>query len=60
MNTFMWEHPSTRQNIDTLKEWDYIEIPPVKKMLASGDIGYGAMADIDHIVSQVQNALPSL
>ncbi|CAK8673707.1 unnamed protein product [Clavelina lepadiformis] len=59
MNTFMWEHPSTRRNIDTLKEWGYIEIPPVSKALACGDVGVGAMAEIEQIVSQIQIAITS-
>ena len=35
----MWEHPLTDRHIQTLKDLGYIQIPPVAKTLACGDIG---------------------
>ena len=35
MNTFMWEHPVTRQQLDVLTQWGYTVIPPVVKILGS-------------------------
>ena len=39
MNTFMWDHPITSTQIDTLKTFGYKEIPCIKKKLACGDTG---------------------
>lgn len=55
MNTRMWEHPITKQQVDTLKSWSHVEIPPTSKKLMCGDIGVGAMAEVVHIVQQVIN-----
>ena len=60
MNTVMWHHPSTKRNINILKEFGYKEIPPVSKHLACGEEGIGAMANIkdivQHIADVIQNA----
>ncbi|XP_075978284.1 phosphopantothenoylcysteine decarboxylase [Anticarsia gemmatalis] len=50
MNTRMWEHPITSQQIATLKQWGHIEIPPISKKLMCGDTGIGAMAEVSTIV----------
>ena len=39
MNTYMWNHPITRVQIEKLKEFGYKELPPVVKKLACGDFG---------------------
>lgn len=39
MNTAMWEHPITAQQVDQLKAFGYIEIPCVAKKLVCGDQG---------------------
>ena len=39
MNTHMWNHPITNQQIQILKSWGYIEIPCIEKTLACGDTG---------------------
>lgn len=41
MNTLMWTHPFTRQQIGTLLDLGVTVIPPVSKKLACGDIGLG-------------------
>ena len=35
MNTFMWEHPVTSQQLAILSQWGYTVIPPVVKTLGS-------------------------
>lgn len=57
MNTRMLNHPVTRPQIDQLVSWGYIEIPTVEKLLACGDLGFGAMADVDTIASKVAVSL---
>ena len=46
MNTFMWEHPITGEQIAKLKEWGYMVVDPVEKTLMCGDSGKGAMASL--------------
>lgn len=53
MNTRMWEHPITAQQIETLRSWGLQEIPCVAKTLMCGDTGLGAMAEVDTIVARV-------
>lgn len=55
MNTRMWEHPLTAKQISVLKEWGYIEIPPISKTLMCGDTGIGAMAEVDTIVNKIKS-----
>lgn len=57
MNTFMYEHPLTAMHIDTLKRFGYLEIPCIRKKLACGDIGYGAMAEVSSLVSALEQAI---
>lgn len=39
MNTAMWEHPLTAQQVGQLKAFGYVEIPCVSKKLVCGDQG---------------------
>ena len=39
MNTAMWEHPLTTQQVGQLKAVGYVEIPCVSKKLVCGDQG---------------------
>ena len=57
MNTSMWNHPITAQQIAILKSWGYIEIPCISKTLMCGDQGLGAMAEISSIVDKVNELL---
>lgn len=57
MNTFMWTHPVTKAQIETLRSWGYTEIPCVEKVLMCNDKGLGAMAEPETIVDFVAKAL---
>ncbi|XP_022104711.1 phosphopantothenoylcysteine decarboxylase-like [Acanthaster planci] len=57
MNTHMWNHPITAEQINTLKSLGYSEVPCVEKKLACGDTGAGAMAEVSTIVTAVLDAL---
>jgi len=57
MNTFMWEHPITSTQVNTLKTWGYKEIPPIEKVLMCKDVGKGAMAEPDTIANVVCDTL---
>jgi phosphopantothenoylcysteine decarboxylase len=39
MNTFMWAHPFTQPQLDTLRKIGYTVVGPVGKKLACGDVG---------------------
>lgn len=53
MNTVMWEHPVTAEQIAILKQRGVQVIPPVSKTLACGDVGIGAMAEPSTIADVV-------
>ncbi|KAL7736351.1 hypothetical protein ACLKA6_014822 [Drosophila palustris] len=53
MNTRMYDHPITREQIDKLVSWGYKEIPCISKTLMCGDTGNGAMAEVLTIVEAV-------
>jgi hypothetical protein len=53
MNTNMWQHPITRRQINTMREFGYQIVYPQNKMLACGDEGMGAMANIDDIIKSI-------
>lgn len=55
MNTRMYEHPITSQQIAILKSFGYREVPVVSKKLMCGDVGPGAMAEVETIVEYIRN-----
>ena len=57
MNTAMYENPITQRNIRTLSEFGVKMIEPREALLACGDLGKGALADTEDIISAVQKAL---
>ena len=57
MNSFMYDHPITEQQINTLRQFGYELIPPVEKHLACGDFGIGAMAPVESIVNCIKARL---
>ncbi|CAN0329102.1 unnamed protein product, partial [Phaeothamnion confervicola] len=57
MNTAMWQHPFTRRHLDALRDLGVTVVDPVAKMLACGDTGVGALADLPAIVVAVREAL---
>jgi phosphopantothenoylcysteine decarboxylase len=70
MNTAMWEHPLTAQQLNQIESFGIHPngqksgtcihvIPPQVKMLACGEMGVGAMADVSTIVEMVYDILES-
>ncbi len=57
MNTNMYENPIVQDNIGKLKERGYRFIEPKASLLACGDLGKGALADVDEIVGVIMKAL---
>ena len=42
----MWEHPSTAAHLAALERWGVAVVPPASKMLACGQRGTGALAEV--------------
>lgn len=57
MNTAMYENPVTQRNIQTLKEYGYHFIEPKEAMLACGDLGKGALADVETIINTIKELM---
>lgn len=56
MNTKMYDNPLTQRNLTILKDIGYKEITPKSALLACGDVGRGALADISTIVENITEA----
>jgi phosphopantothenoylcysteine synthetase/decarboxylase len=57
MNTRMYENPIVQENIQKLKRFGYQFIEPREARLADGDVGKGALADVDDIIRCVIESL---
>ena len=57
MNTKMYDHPATQNNLKTLKTYGYQIISPRESLLACGDHGKGALADLDIILERIKETL---
>ena len=57
MNTNMWEHALTHKHLNELYQLGITVVSPVEKVLACGDRGMGAMADVPAIVAHVGGRL---
>lgn len=64
MDLDMWKHESTQENIEKLRSFGNILIPPGKGELASGLYGEGRMAEpeeiVDFIDASLKNKMPLL
>ncbi|MCL4163915.1 UNVERIFIED_CONTAM: hypothetical protein GTU68_031821 [Idotea baltica] len=54
MNTMMWDNPVTREHLDRVQGRGFTIVDPIAKKLACGDIGIGAMAEVETIVNCIQ------
>jgi len=54
MNTMMWDHPITSEQLQKLNNWGVTVVDPVAKVLMCGDKGKGAMANLETIVEALQ------
>jgi len=55
MNVRMWEHPSTKENINKLKNFGYKMIGPEIGDMACGEFGEGKMTEPNKIIKQIEN-----
>ncbi|MGH9304272.1 MAG: bifunctional phosphopantothenoylcysteine decarboxylase/phosphopantothenate--cysteine ligase CoaBC, partial [Acidimicrobiales bacterium] len=57
MHTEMWEHPSTQENISTLRRRGVHVLDPVSGALAGGDVGTGRLPEPDVVVMAAARVL---
>jgi len=55
MNVRMWEHPSTKENLNKLKKFGYKMIGPEVGDMACGEFGEGKMTEPNEIVKKIEN-----
>jgi len=54
MNVRMWEHPSTKENLNKLKNFGYKVIGPEIGDMACGEFGEGKMTEPDEIIKEIE------
>ena len=54
MNVRMWEHPSTKQNVNKLKNYGYKIIGPEIGDMACGEFGNGKMSEPNKIIKKIE------
>lgn len=59
MDEDMYQHPSLKRNLETLRSYGHEIIDAEHGELASGLVGYGRMAEPEHLFQQLQNFLQS-
>lgn len=57
MNTNMYLNLATQDNLEKLARYDYTEIKPRQALLACGDFGIGALAEVDIILEKMKEFL---
>jgi phosphopantothenoylcysteine decarboxylase / phosphopantothenate---cysteine ligase len=57
MNTAMWDHPATQENLATLRRRGNLIVDPEAGELACGTVGIGRLADPQRIAAFVMRAL---
>jgi phosphopantothenoylcysteine decarboxylase/phosphopantothenate--cysteine ligase len=57
MNVRMWEHKSTKENLEKLKSYGYKFIGPVIGDMACGEYGEGKMSEPEDIFNTINNFL---
>ena len=65
MNTAMWEHVLTREQLTTIQQFAsnpdrVVVIEPMVKKLACGDHGNGALAPVDDILNVVRSTIQNM
>lgn len=54
MNPFMFAHPATQKNIETLESYQYQILKPESGTVVCGDSGEGKMMAVEKIVKEIQ------
>jgi len=57
MNGKMWDHPATKRNLETMRNWGARIIEPAEGLLACGYEGVGRLAEVADIFRAVESVL---
>lgn len=57
MNTAMWKHQATQENVKKLSVFGYRVLTPASGLLACGDVGEGKMPEPQSIVEEMEYAI---
>ena len=57
MNTFMWHQRVTASHLSALRGRGVVVVDPIEKLLACGDVGVGAMAEVETVVAEALRLL---
>ena len=60
MNTKMWAHPATRENVRLVRRYGAHVVGPISKVLVCGDVGEGAMQEPGQIAASVGEIVSDL
>ena len=60
MNVRMWEHPSTKENLNILKNYSYKIIGPQIGEMACGEYGEGKMTEPIDIINSIKDYLSTI
>ena len=60
MNVRMWEHPSTKKNLEILKKYSYKIIGPEIGEMACGEYGEGKMTEPLEIVNRINDYISNI
>ena len=60
MNVRMWEHPSTKENLNKLRNFGYKIIGPEIGDMACGEFGEGKMTEPNHVIRKIENYFVNL
>jgi len=60
MNVRMWEHPSTKENLNKLRNYGYKIIGPEIGDMACGEFGEGKMTEPEEILKTINNYFSNL
>jgi len=60
MNVRMWEHPSTKENLNKLKSFGHQIIGPNLGEMACGEFGEGKMTEPNDIIKEIENYFTNL
>jgi len=60
MNVRMWEHPSTKENLNILKNYSYKIIGPEIGEMACGEFGEGKMTEPLEVVNKINDYLSNI
>lgn len=60
MHSRMWENEATAANVETLRGRDVVFAGPVEGRLASGEVGFGRLADQEDVLRALRGLLPGI